>query len=93
MATATAWAISVASAKVCPANAARRSSRRQPSARLSQQALTGVNTWRMRRWRSSHWRTFQLKWLEEVVGDDDDRAAPVGGCDLFQQLDPALAVA
>ncbi len=62
----TAEAISAASAKVCPANAARRSNRHQPSAIFSQQAERGMNTCRIRRWRASHPRTATLVWLDRL---------------------------
>ena len=50
----------------CPASASRRNSRHQPSCRLSQQALLGMNTLRMRGWSSSQVRVATLVWLDRL---------------------------
>jgi len=58
--------ISSGHAKACPARAARRNSRHQASCKFSQQAPTGMKTWRMRGCSASQARVEKLEWLDRL---------------------------
>ena len=60
------FSISAGSAKDCPARAALRKRRHQPSCRFHQAAPTGMKTWRIRGWSSSQVRVEMLWWEGKV---------------------------
>src|SRR5919112_4647650 len=66
VATSVTWAISLESAKVCPARACRRKIRHPASCRFSQQAPLGMNTCSMRGCPASQARVATLEWLERL---------------------------
>jgi hypothetical protein len=85
VATRRAWSISLASAKLCPANASRRNSRHHPSCRLSQQAPVGIKTWCRRGCSASQARVWALLWRDEVVRDQVELSLGIGRFDILEE--------